>query len=350
MNKNLFADYFNWMVAQGWKTTVANTYISKFRSLLRELNKNGYSAMINAEDLLGSAQGNKTFMDGLLSGIDQAIASAFSDPACPVSKRLLNDGRSSFRKFVQFIAMPAAITNPTSNSIVTVPAVASKVKTVSRPLAKMMGWQSFSSKDIKRIIFSRLRSQDRITGNKTWLLMRLVIKLLGADWFSEWASEIYAHTKVVTGPSEDNFVTLDKVSRLELRPAKNGSGNEVFVYLIDGSVPQVYTRTNEGGYAHMVVANLDEISLDHVKPIDQSLRDLSSRGCLPLLDKITIYLNKTKQKGQNANDLMKAVLKKYPQEINDIDKGHLAEEMKSIRSDTDYELMEKNANVRKGKR
>ena len=55
-------------------------------------------------------------------------------------------------------------------------------------------YKQFNQKEIANWIKKKLRTQDRLSGVKVWLLMRTVLKLLGSTWFDEWCRSIIANT------------------------------------------------------------------------------------------------------------------------------------------------------------
>ena len=116
----LFDEFKNWMEGNGYKPTVSSSYVSYLRSLLVKLYNAGYSAIPNAEELFNVAATYPLLMKGLLEYINDVIKKAFADSNCPISQKQLNNGRSAFRKFVEFV-YPVIIKAIPQNVAKTVP-------------------------------------------------------------------------------------------------------------------------------------------------------------------------------------------------------------------------------------
>lgn len=156
---------------------------------------------------------------------------------------------------------------------------------------------------------SRLRCQDRTSGDKIWLPLRFIAKIYSKDkrnfdddpdnkeknekkdnQFSKWldmlVNDIYIHY-VENGKVENvRFGEKDGKKDVHLRLSKHRKKgqtvNEYKVYVRwineNGKVieKQVLTPTGKGNMKEcMKVRDISEIAIDHVKSIDRTLRDLS---------------------------------------------------------------------------
>lgn len=141
---------------------------------------------------------------------------------------------------------------------------------------------------------SRLRCQDRTSGDKIWLPLRFIAKLFSLEkkdkkqkenrfssWLDNLTSNIYVHyidsnTIKSIKINDDNFLALkfehnnDETFKVNVRLSYEGNDNGYLDY-------PVYTPTGKGNLKEqMVVKDISEIDIDHVKSIDQTLREKES--------------------------------------------------------------------------
>lgn len=141
---------------------------------------------------------------------------------------------------------------------------------------------------------SRLRCQDRTSGDKIWLPLRFIAKLFSLEkkekkqkenrfssWLDTLTSNIYVHyidsnTIKSIKINDDNFLALkfehnnDETFKVNVRLSYEGNDNGYLDY-------PVYTPTGKGNLKEqMVVKDISEIDIDHVKSIDQTLREKES--------------------------------------------------------------------------
>ena len=215
-------------------------------------------------------------------------------------------------------------------------------------------------KEIVNWIKKRLRTQDRISGVKVWLLMRTVIKLLGSKWFDEWCRSIIDNTWVLVD-NRGKYIMLNKVDELILMPNPNGK-NSVWIG-VGNQEYQVYTRTTQNGISGpiepMDVKKIGDVSLDHKKAIDSTLRDLGNQNKLPELNKISDIAKKIKNamSVESGYDIDKNIIvsgnrieSSKPVASAFIDLDDLRKEMDFIKNDTKYELMDGSQNGKKNTR
>jgi len=206
---------------------------------------------------------------------------------------------------------------------------------------------------------SRLRCQDRISGDKVWLPLRYIAKLYKKcgikDIFSEWLNSlvdgIYIHY-------EDNYKNLKSVpfkTDVFLDLEKNKEGKfEVYVIWTKVQEPKwfrVYTPTGNGNEkTPMTVKNISEIDIDHVKPIDLTLRELENAGRIPMLIMVSDSYKKLqediseieKYDSQLEKDALDTLSKDSSFEID-----KLTEELDLIRKDGILRLMDSKLNSSK---
>lgn len=345
------------MKGRGYKQTVSSSYVSYLRTLLSKLYTGGYTVIPNAEELLNRAVKYPTLIKGLLEYFDDVIKKAFSDANCPIPRKQLDNGRSAFRKFVEFILWCLSPANVTVQGVKQM--VFNQTAVFTKPTKlyqSMMGWDTYTQNKIVGIIKKRLGTQDRDTGIKVWLPMRVIKKLLGPVWFDNWCKGIIAETKVLI---DDQGVCkkLNQVDKLVLKPDSSAK-NSVWV-VVDGQEYRVFTNTRKGTINPMLVNGMEKVSLEHAKPIDQTLRDLYNKKVLPELSKVSDIAKQVSLRigNHDGNKIDKEITVQNNHLSSDItstscdvDTDELLREMDLIREDTDYELMDSAQNSKKGNR
>lgn len=221
-------------------------------------------------------------------------------------------------------------------------------------------YKQFDQNEIDRKIRSRLSTQDRTSGNKVWLLMRTVKRLLNSnnpEWFVVWSKGIINQTKVLIDQN-GTYITLNKVDCLLLKPSEE-KRDEFDVFAVEGVKEfPVYTHkksnTGETIIVRMTVDGIENVSLDHVKPIDTTLRELENQNKLLELGKISKV---AKIVSRDINSCSGYRIDKNLDASNPITYGNysvhvdldkLRQEMEEIKNDTDYELMDGRLNSSKG--
>ena len=359
-NKELFDEFKNWMEKKGYKATVSASYVSYLRTLLTKLYTGGYTIIPNPEEFFNNIMDYPSLVKGLLEYFDDTIKKAYSDTNCPITQKQLNNGRSAFRKFIEFILWYSVSVKANLQSVANTVPAARVVKTrPSKSFQNRMGWKIYGQKDILDIIKSRLGTQDRVSGNKIWLPIR-VIKKVPKLWFDDWCREIIKDTKVLVGYNKEEIVMLNQVEELRL---KLEFQTKFSVWVVVGQKEhRVYTRTKKGSIVPLFVTELAEITLDHIKSIDETLRDLENANSLSELSKVSSIAKlfckatKCKAKGRGkeiAKDMSwhnnQVISRKVGNSVA-IDLDELLREMDLIRKDTDYELMHGRENSSKGNR
>lgn len=141
---------------------------------------------------------------------------------------------------------------------------------------------------------SRLRCQDRTSGDKIWLPLRFIGKIYSADKkayekknpgkkkknkFSEWLDDLVGSINIHYDDNNGKVehLTINDGVSLWLKPLKRGSKvHDVIIFDSNGSHYTVLTPTGKGNKKEcMKVRDISEIAIDHVKSIDRILRDLS---------------------------------------------------------------------------
>ena len=359
-NAKLFDEFKSWMEGKGYKATVSASYVAYLRTLLTKLYVGGYTVIPNPEELFNNIMGYPSLVKGLLEYFDDAIKKAYSDTNCPITQKQLNNGKSAFRKFIEFLLW--RLGQVTANFPIVSQMAIKQTAVYTKPTIvyqNIRGWIFFTQNDIVRVMKSRLGTQDRISGDKVWLLMRLVKKLLGNDWFNDWCEVIIDRTKVFVD-DHGTYVGLSQVDKLILKPESNGLFS---VWAVVGNQEyRVYTHSKERVLIPMMAGAMGDVSLEHTHAIDETLRDLGNRQCLPELSKISdiikqVYDAIQDDKKPSASDLIQHITADGNEIKSDnpiasasINLEELLKEMDLIRDDTDYELMDRKENISKGSR
>ena len=218
--------------------------------------------------------------------------------------------------------------------------------------------------NLRAIFENRLKSQDRMSGDKTWLSLDLIAKIdkkIDSKVRGYYVGEINDNTVLYY---EDNKtiknIKSKKIWCVALKRIASSSDYEMYVSIKKSyNTCQVYTPTSKEGKKKvpMRIKGIDKVVIDHVKPIDQSLRDLSSNGRIqsriPILESCSTILKNAKNKLKNSgkrsisNDMIVCEAFKDPF-FKSINKNDLENEMKALLKDSWYRLMDSYQNSLKG--
>lgn len=150
---------------------------------------------------------------------------------------------------------------------------------------------------------SRLGSQDRISGNKVWLPLSYIAKLYKKagnkdfrDWLRKLAESIFVHYEDENKKIKSVQFKAQQVFLVFEENENNKGTYDVYVALsANNKCYRAYTPTGEGNTkVRMTVKNISDIAIDHVKPIDQTLRDLQKERKIPNLEKVSESFRKMK--------------------------------------------------------
>ena len=166
---------------------------------------------------------------------------------------------------------------------------------------------------------SRLRSQDRVSGDKIWLPLRFIAKIYSTyvkkqkikknaylDWLNSLVDSIYIH--YYDDDRKINHVSFGSdVSLLLKKVDKNKELYNVFVRFKDNEKSYtVLTPTGKGNEKEeMQVTGINSIAIDHVIPIDKTLRDLENE--LNELKKISDAYKELQEKDNPEEDMDKTI-------------------------------------------
>ncbi len=202
---------------------------------------------------------------------------------------------------------------------------------------------------------SRLRCQDRISGQKIWLPLRFIAKLYTKDdtgkkdsrfsnWLDSLVNGICIHYNDEGVIKHVKFGDKEDISLLLL---KNTKGKyDVHVRWYDGKELEefpVLSPTGRGNEkVRMVVEKISDIAIDHVKPIDQTLKEKANE--LTELEKVSeFYKDLVLQEGKDPTNADAESLRND----TDLNLVKLIEDLKKIRDDSPLRLMSAEYNSNK---
>lgn len=206
---------------------------------------------------------------------------------------------------------------------------------------------------------ARLRTQDRNSGEKIWLPLTFISKIYTGlkqcnddqkkehkDDFTNWLEDIIKSIYIHYYDKDDNIQVLE-FNNINVAFLEFERGNDL-VWLIkkDGCRYKVATPTNTGNKKEeMSATDINKIDIDHVKPIDRTLKDLGNppENKLQELEKISNSFRLLAEK-----DDTKAEQKRTIEElIEELDFDKLKEELYLIKNDSPYRLMDSTKNSEK---
>ena len=199
----------------------------------------------------------------------------------------------------------------------------------------------------------RLRRQDRISGNKVWLSLSYIAKLYKkagktkefTDWLRKLAEGIFVHyeddnkeIKSVQFKAQQVFLVFEKNS--------DGTYDVKVALSASNKCYTAYTPTGEGNTkVPMTVKDISDIAIDHVKPIDLTLRELDDKGRIPNLKMVSESFKDMMGRPEKADKDIED--ESLDQLYNNVDISKLTDELNLIRTDGVLRLMVSEYNGKK---
>lgn len=247
-------------------------------------------------------------------------------------EKLLSSGAASKKSIKKKIA--SACTTPTLSDT-----EESRLKTA---FAKRT---VFLHEQLMTKFMGRLRRQDRISGNKVWLPLSYIAKLYKkagktkefTDWLRKLAEGIFVHYE------DDNKEIKSvqfKAQQVFLVFEKNSDGTyDVYVALsASNKCYRAYTPTGEGNTkVPMIVKDISDIAIDHVKPIDLTLRELDDKDRIPNLKMVSESFKDMMGRPEKTDKDIED--ESLDQLYNNVDICELTDELNLIRTDGVLRLM-----------
>jgi len=209
---------------------------------------------------------------------------------------------------------------------------------------------------------SRLRCQDRTSGDKIWLPLRFIAKLYSIEKkdkaiknrFSEWlnnlAEGIFVHYVEDQSITCINFGEENVSLKFDVHN-NNGCDTDLFDVKVrivndDGTIKDytAYTPTGKGNIkVPLIVKNISEIDIDHVKSIDKTLREKENN--FKALKKVSDFYKELQE--QDDCDENKAAKQLYDDMSKNNELEGLLEDLELIRNDGVLRLMDSQYNSQK---
>lgn len=202
----------------------------------------------------------------------------------------------------------------------------------------------------------RLRRQDRISGNKVWLPLSYIAKLYKkagktkefTDWLRKLAEGIFVHyeddnkeIKSVQFEKKQVFLVFEKNEE-----NSDGTYNVKVALSASNKCYTAYTPTGDGNTkVPMIVKDISDIAIDHVKPIDLTLKELGDKGRIPNLKMVSESFRDMMGRPEKADKDIED--ESLDQLYNNVDINKLTDELNLIRTDGVLRLMVSEYNGKK---
>lgn len=202
----------------------------------------------------------------------------------------------------------------------------------------------------------RLRRQDRISGNKVWLPLSYIAKLYKkagktkefTDWLRKLAKGIFVHyeddnkeIKSVQFEKKQVFLVFEKNEE-----NSDGTYNVKVALSASNKCYTAYTPTGDGNTkVPMIVKDISDIAIDHVKPIDLTLKELGDKGRIPNLKMVSESFRDMMGRPEKADKDIED--ESLDQLYNNVDINKLTDELNLIRTDGVLRLMVSEYNGKK---
>lgn len=207
----------------------------------------------------------------------------------------------------------------------------------------------------------RLRRQDRISGNKVWLPLSYIAKLYKkagktkefTDWLRKLAEGIFVHyeddnkeIKSVQFKAQQVFLVFEKKKKTDGTYDSDGTYEVKVALSASNKCYTAYTPTGEGNTkVPMIVKDVSDIAIDHVKPIDLTLKELGDKGRIPNLKMVSDSFRDMMGRPEKADKDIED--ESLDQLYNNVDISKLTDELNLIRTDGVLRLMVSEYNGKK---
>ncbi|MBR5674277.1 MAG: hypothetical protein IKW97_07745 [Muribaculaceae bacterium] len=270
------------------------------------------------------------------------------------------DKRAYFNRYVEFIKQALnegtnilKIINPALNAIGNL-----EDKEYSKIKQDLNHYKVYDYDSLRTKFRARLRTQDRNSGEKIWLPLTFISKIYTGlnqcdspekkehkDDFTKWLEEIIRSIYIYYYDKNNAIKVLSfnrkNVAFLEFEQAK-----QVWLIKKDGNRHLVATPTNTGNQkAKMTATDINRIDIDHVKPIDLTLKELGDpqNNQLKQLEIISNEFRLLSEKDDSKEE-QERTIEALIKNLNFVD---LKDELEKIRLDSPYRLMDSTKNSEK---
>lgn len=248
--------------------------------------------------------------------------------------------------------------------------LSSKSKTNSRSIKHTDGHELFLKDDVIAIMMGRLKRQDRMSGDKVWLPLGLISKIYNPtgskkasdnpynDWIRDIAENIFIHyigdrQKIKCSQLKDLVFLLfyQRGDAKEVYAVKSRGGQSIEIVRVLTPIGELNKKCESK------VASINGLAIDHVRPIDLTLRDLGESPGLPALSLVSKVmkdeladLKKQKRKAtysEKCNSAYRRLVNKVWENRFENFKNRLIYDLISISNDSPCRLMDANNNLSK---
>ena len=203
----------------------------------------------------------------------------------------------------------------------------------------------YSKKAFKNKLKGRLRRQSRISGDKTWLPLDFLTKLYnnyGSQDFKYWIESLFNKIHIILNINNAN-------SHKQLKDIEYigicRSGDVVALYH-----DKWYQVMTPSGYLNhkcemKIYGDLSKIAIDHVTPIDSTLKSIK----LSQLKIISDFIKKFKENNPkySGNKLESEAFKEFKKNGISVNLNSLTDDLYNISNDSYYRLIDDNVNLQK---
>lgn len=328
MREPLLQDFFN---HKGWNH-------STYRTRRTYLNKNIIDAIVNRSII------EKNYIDIVAFSIDANRCDLANTLLCQISCKI--GSRSHYSK-----------NSATYKAIGTFNAYKLFIKGVTQSVVnnslKNCSVYGYNFTSFKNNLKGRLRRQSRISGDKTWLPLDFLTKLYnkcGSQDFKKWIEYLFNKIHIILNINNANsHKPLKDIEYIGICR----SGYVVALYNDDW-----YQVMTPNGYLNhkcemKIFGDLRKIAIDHVTPIDSTLKSIK----LPQLKIISDYIKKFKENNpQFSGNALEANAFSSPGVIigtivningKVVNIKSLTKELYDISNDSYYRLIDDNVNLQK---
>ena len=194
---------------------------------------------------------------------------------------------------------------------------------------------------IRSKLHKRIKTWSRLSGDKVWLPLKLIGKLgkLGNSLLKDFATGVYEKLEVICSDNNGNII-LKKVSDIKVITICSSKPVKCKIKDVE------YTIMTPTGYLNqieeMIVKDFSEIAIDHINPIDKTLKEKEFKT----LPTISDFVKDIKKKKNSPISKVEYDAAKEIQNIK-FNMADLKDDLKAIIEDSPYLLTSASSNMKK---
>lgn len=198
--------------------------------------------------------------------------------------------------------------------------------------------------DISKKLYKRIKTWSRLSGEKVWLPLKLIGRL-DNDLLTDFAKEVYNKIRVICLDDNGN-ITLKKVSEIEEITICPSKPVKCKIKIDEQDAIEYNTIMTPTGYLNqieeMIVKDFSEIAIDHINPIDKTLKEKEFKT----LPTISDFVKDIKKKKNSPISKVEYDAAKEIQNIK-FNMADLKDDLKAIIEDSPYLLTSASSNMKK---